>query len=128
MILADALRATLVKPHQGSRGFVQEESQRIIECFASEGTFRGHLAQPPCHKQGHLQLDQVSQSPFQPNLENFQGGDIYNFSGQPVPVFHHPHSKQYLRYIKLKSTVFQFNPITLVLSLHALVKSPLAFL
>jgi len=24
-----------------------------------EGTFEGHLVQPPCNEQGHLQLDQV---------------------------------------------------------------------
>jgi len=34
---------------------------RIIECFRLGGIFRGHLAQPPCSEQGHLQLDQVAQ-------------------------------------------------------------------
>ena len=41
---------------------------RIIECFGLEGAFRGHLAQPPCSEQGLLQLDQVAQSPIQPDL------------------------------------------------------------
>jgi len=41
-----------------------------------EGTFKGHLAQPRCNEQGHLQLDQVAQSPIQPDLECFQGWDI----------------------------------------------------
>ena len=36
---------------------------RITECFGLEGTFRGHLAQPPCSEQGHLPLDQVALSP-----------------------------------------------------------------
>jgi len=36
---------------------------RIIECFGLEQTFRGHLAQPPCSKQGYLKPDQVVQSP-----------------------------------------------------------------
>jgi len=31
--------------------------------------------------------------PHQPGLERFQGGDIHKFSGHPVPVPHHPHSK-----------------------------------
>jgi len=30
-----------------------------------EGTFKGHLVQHPCNEQGHLQLDQVAQSPVQ---------------------------------------------------------------
>jgi len=28
-----------------------------------EGTIKGHLVQPLCTEQGHLQLDQVAQSP-----------------------------------------------------------------
>jgi len=44
---------------------------RIIERFGLEGTFRGRLAQPPCSEQGHLQLDQVAQSPVHPGLECF---------------------------------------------------------
>ncbi|KAK4831083.1 hypothetical protein QYF61_015281 [Mycteria americana] len=47
--------------------------------------------QPTCNEQGHLQLDQVAQSPVQLDLECFQGWGIYHPSGQPVPVFHHPH-------------------------------------
>jgi len=35
----------------------------IIGCFGLEGIFRGQLAQHPCSEQGHLQLDQVAQSP-----------------------------------------------------------------
>jgi len=50
---------------------------RNIECFGLEGTFRGRLAQLPCSKQGHLQLDQVAQSPVQPGLECFQGWDLH---------------------------------------------------
>ncbi|KAK4817094.1 hypothetical protein QYF61_027925 [Mycteria americana] len=69
----------------------------IIEWFGLEGTFKGHLVQPPCKKQGHLQLDQVAQSPFQPGLECFQGWGIYHLSGQPVPS---------------ESTIFYFKTIT----------------
>jgi len=28
-----------------------------------EGTFKGHLVQPPCSEQGQLPLDQVAKSP-----------------------------------------------------------------
>jgi len=60
--------------HTGPQGI------RIIECFGLEETVRGDLAQHPCSEQGHLQLDEVAQSPVQPGLECFF------LSGQPVPV------------------------------------------
>jgi len=53
------------------------EKYRIIECFGLEGTFRGHLAQLPCSEQGHLQLDQVAQSPVQLSFECFQGWGLH---------------------------------------------------
>jgi len=57
---------------------------------------KDHLVPTPCRGQGHVPLDQVAQSSIQPGLEHFQGGGIHNFSGQPVPVPHHPHSKEFL--------------------------------
>ena len=63
----------------------------FIEWFGLEGTFKGPLVQPPGSEQGHLQLDQVAQSPVQPALECFQIWGICYLSGQPVPVVHHPH-------------------------------------
>jgi len=36
-----------------------KKNHRIIECFGLDGTLRGHLAQPPCSKQGHLQLEHL---------------------------------------------------------------------
>jgi len=67
---------------------------RITKSFGLEGTFRGHLAQPPCSEQGHLPLDQVAQSSVQPDLECFQGWDLHYFSGQPMPVSHHPRGEK----------------------------------
>jgi len=55
---------------------------------------KDHLVQPPCLEQGHLPLDQVAQGSIQPGLEHFQGGGIHSFSGQPVPVFLHPHDEE----------------------------------
>jgi len=77
---------------------------RLVECFGLEGTFRGHLAQHPRSEQGHLPLDQVAQSAVQPDLECFQGWGIDHLSGEPVPVFHHPHCK-FLPYIQSKSAL-----------------------
>jgi len=43
------------------------------------------VLQSNCHRseRGHLQLDQVAQSPVQPGLEYFQGWGIYHLSRQP---------------------------------------------
>ena len=89
-----------------------QELHRIIEWFGLEGTFKGHLVQSPCSEQGHLQLDQAAQSPIQPDLICFQGGGIHCFSGQPVPVFHHPNSVEFLPCIPSESTLFLFKAIT----------------
>ena len=56
---------------------------RLVEWFGLEATFKGHLVQPRCSEQGHLQLDQVAQSPVQPDLECFQGWGLHYLSGNP---------------------------------------------
>ncbi|KAK4811770.1 LOW QUALITY PROTEIN: hypothetical protein QYF61_005338 [Mycteria americana] len=85
---------------------------RIIEWFGLEGTLETIQFQTLCHGQGYLPLDQVAQSLIQPGLEPFQGGGIHNCSGQPVPVPHNTHSKEFLPNIESKSTLFQFNTVT----------------
>ena len=52
--------------------FKKDSVYRIIGWFGLDRTFRGHLVQPPCSEQGHLQLGHVAQSPAQPDLECFQ--------------------------------------------------------
>ena len=74
-------------------------NHRIIEWFVSEETSKDHLVQPSRHGQGHLSLNQVAQSPIQLDLECCRGWGIYHLSGQPVPVSHHPHSKEFLPYV-----------------------------
>ena len=71
-------------------------NHRIITWFWLEGTLRITWLQPPCYRQGHLPLDQVAYSPIQPGLECFQGGGIHKVTGQPVPVSHYTHSKEFL--------------------------------
>jgi len=46
---------------------------RIIDSFELEGTAKGHLVQPLCSDQGHLQFKQVVQSLVQLDLECLQG-------------------------------------------------------
>ena len=77
-----------------------------------ERTFKAHLEQTPCNEQGHLPLDQIAQSPVQPDLKCLQGWGLHYLSGQPVPVFHHTHCKKFLPYIQSKSTLPQFKAIT----------------
>ena len=72
------------------------QEHRTTERCGWEGTFRGHLAQPPCSEHGYLQLDQGAQSPVQPGLECFQGWGMHHLSGQPVPVLHHPYCRKFL--------------------------------
>ena len=74
-----------------------------------EGTLKIIAFQPSCHGQGHLPLDQVAQSPIQPGLETPpQGGGIHSFSGQPLPVPHHPYRKEFLPSVQSKSTLLKF--------------------
>jgi len=44
---------------------------RIIEQFGLEGTYKGHLVQPPWNEQRHQTLDQVAQSPIQRDFKCF---------------------------------------------------------
>ena len=46
------------------------EIHRVIKWVELEGTLKSHLVQPPCNE---LQLDQVAQSPIQPDLECLRG-------------------------------------------------------
>ena len=45
----------------------EEMIHRIVEWFGLEGPLKIIWFQPLCHGQGHLPLDQVSQSPIQPS-------------------------------------------------------------
>jgi len=90
-----------------------------------EGTFRGHLAQPPCSEQGHLQLDQVAQSPIKPDLECFQGWGTSHLSGQPgCQAFTTLIAKNLFLIPSLTLSSFSLKPSPLVLLLLALLKSP----
>lgn len=54
----------------------------------------------PSHQQGQLPADQVAQYPIHPAWpEHCQGWGIHIFSGKPVPVTRHSHSKEFPPYI-----------------------------
>jgi len=94
----------------------QAPAHRITGCFGLEGTFRDHTAQPPCSKQGHLQLVQVVQSPVQPDFECFWGWGLCYLSVQSVPVFHHLIVKNFFLLSSLNLPFLGFKPLVLVLS------------
>jgi len=73
-----------------------------------EGTFKGHLVQLPCSEQGHSQLDQVAQSPVQPDLELHQRQGIHHLSGQTISVLHYLYNKKLsLNYFFVLALMFQ---------------------
>lgn len=70
-------------------------SLAFTEWFRLEGILKIIQFQPPCNGQGHLPLDQVAQSLILPGFVHFQEWGINNFSGQIVPVSHHPLSYEF---------------------------------
>lgn len=66
---------TIIKP----RSYRVIKSHRIIEQCKLEGSCRGHLIQSLWNDPGHLQLEQVTQSPIQPVLVYFWGWVLYLF-------------------------------------------------
>jgi len=91
---------------------LSQKYHRITESFGLEGTFKGHLVQPPCHEQGHLQLNQVPQSSVQSDLKCFQGRGLDHLAGKLVPGFNHRHCKEFLPYIQSDCTLFQCETVT----------------
>lgn len=85
-----------------------------------ERAFWGHLVQAPCNEQGHLQPEQILQSPIQPDPGGFQGWCIYQFAGQPVPVPHMLNIKDSFQISCLTLSSFRSEPPCLVLLLQAL--------
>lgn len=86
-------------------------NQRTTERFVLKRTLK-HLVPTPCYGQWHIPLDDDAQSSIQSGHEHFQRWDIHSFSDQPVPLPHHPLSKEFLPIIWSKSTLFYFKAIT----------------
>ena len=66
----------------------------------------GSSSPNPLPKQGHL--EQAAQDLFQVDFEYLQVRRIHSLSGQPVPVLHHPQSKDILPRVQLELPVLQF--------------------
>ena len=68
----------------------------------------GSSSPTPLSKQSHI--EQAAQDLVQAGLEYLQKR-IDNLPGQPIPVLHHPQSKEVLPHVQLELPVLQFVPI-----------------
>ena len=82
------------------------------------------LVPTPCHGQGHLPLDQAAESPVQPGLEHFREGASAASLGNLFQGLTTFTVKNFFLTSNLNLPSFGLKPLPLVLSLHALVKSP----
>ena len=88
---------------------------------------KDHGSPTPCHTQGHqpphLILDQAAQGPIQLGLEQFQGRNIHNLSGQ---LFQHLTTlsvKNFPLTSNLNFPSLNLKPFPLILQLSTLSKS-----
>jgi len=88
-----------------------------------EGTFQAHLVPPPLPWAGTPSTRPGCSKPLQHGLEHFQGAGSHSFSGQPVPVPHHPHRKYFFLTSNLNLPSISLKLLLLFLSLQALVIS-----
>ena len=72
----------IIKSCVGKMGKNGDKNHRITESFELEGTFEGKLVQHPCNVQGYLQLDQVAQSPVQPDVKCLLTWGVHCFSDE----------------------------------------------
>jgi len=93
-----------------------------VKCFGLEGTFRGHLAQHPCSEQGHLQLDQVAQSPSNLTLNVSRDGACTTSLGNPLHCFTTPTVQNFFLLSSLNLPSLSLKPLLLVLSQQAVLK------
>jgi len=83
----------------------------IKESLELGGTFKSHLVQLPCNKQGHAQLDRCSKPcPAWPW--------VYLGMGHPPPlcatcsIAHHPYCKRLFPYLQPKYTLFKSETVS----------------
>mgnify|MGYP001853282663 CR=1 FL=1 len=69
------LRSSPGSPHKSLSA--STHLHQFIESLELEGTFKGHLAQPHCSEQGHLQLAQGAQSNLR--FRGSEGGGEHSF-------------------------------------------------
>jgi len=100
------------------------DHHRMTEWFGLEGTLLIIQFQHSCHRQGHLPLDQVAQSPVQPALNTAREGAATASLGNLCQGLTTLIVKNFFLISNLNLPSFSLKPLSLVLSCHALVESP----
>lgn len=101
-----------------SKWILLKQDHRMVQL---EGTLKTTMFQPmlsvgtPPTRSGCTNLRTAG-------LEHYQGWHIHRFSGQPVGVFNHYHSEEFISNIYCKSTLSQFKVIVILLC--SLLKCP----
>jgi len=86
----DCFYKTMLK--EEALGIDDVKNHRILEWFGLKRNLIDCLV-PTSLPWARTSSTRPGGSPIQPGLERCQGGGIHSFSGQPVPVPHHLHSK-----------------------------------
>lgn len=79
-------------------------NHRFIEEFGLKRTFKGHVVQCPCNEQGHLQSNQVAQSPVQSGLALCATPRFSKSSAVSFPAISH---KKEISIISLRNIVLR---------------------
>ena len=77
-------------------GLPQIDSTESYNGLDWKWPYRTSGSKSPAMSRDTFYCTTLLKAPYQLGLEYFQGGGIHHFSGQPVSVPHHPHSKECL--------------------------------
>jgi len=99
-------------------------NHRITGWFGLEGTFRGHLAQPPAVRRDIFKWIRVLRAPSQLPLNVFMDGASTTSLGNPVQCFTTLMVKNFFPISSLNLPSLRLKPLLLVLLQQALLKTP----
>ena len=94
----------------------------IIESFELDGTLKGHLIQPSCNEQGHLQLDQVLRAQSSLTASVTRNGSSTTSLGSLCQCLTTLSVKNISLISSLNLSSFTWKPFPLVLSQRTLLK------
>jgi len=110
----------LEEPHSSK----EHQVRGIIERFGWEGTLKGHLVQPPAVSRNIFNQIRLLRVPSNLTLNVSSDGTLTTSVGNLSQGFTTLTVKKFFLKSSLNLLFFSLKPLPLVLSLHALVKSP----